>query len=782
MRKKEIRLLAITVAVIIMTSFNKNQFIVNAETNSAVKEKVSNEYSLVWSDDFSGKSLDTKKWNYELHDPGWVNNELQSYTNSSDNVYVSDGNLVIQPIKTKDESSGKATYTSGRVNTKDKVDFKYGKVEVRAKLPKGQGIWPAIWMMPTDESLYGGWPKCGEVDIMELLGNNPSKVYQTLHYGKSSTDVQSQGSKTLSTGDFTTDYHVFSVEWEPGKMSFYVDGELTKTETKWYTGTEDVGIITYPAPFDQDFYVILNIAVGGNWPGNPDDTTDFTKAKMLVDYVKIYQKASYNENVTMPETTLTLRDPDVNGNYINNSDFSDSEALDDTTGWFLMSTSGGDAAASIADKTLTIISKSEGTVDYAIQAMQAGIPLEKGGQYKITFDAKAEADRSVILRVDGPNFNYLKYKEDQTVDLTTSYKTYSYDFTMSEDSDENGRLEFNLGAQKSSNPTATVQIMNVKLVKTGQLDVSKNESKEVKTVLADGNYIYNGTFDQGTNRFGNWEVSTNKVKAAVSVTNSKNVRKLKVIIPASSKKVEDVVVRQTGLALKADTTYVLTFDAKSLKAKAVQATVAGKTYKTNLTTKTKHYKFEFTTASNLKLNSAALKFLLGKEGTVYIDNVRIDKVISAGVELVQNGDFASGETNWTAYVDSGAAATYTFGDNKVNFDIKNAGNQNWHVQLKQSGLTFEKGKTYQVKATLKSSVDRNVELALMGNASKNYAYYGGDKMALTADKEYNYVGTFTMSSDSDPVSDLVFSFGKVGDGETPAGSVELASVSVVEVN
>lgn len=779
MRRKLSKLLAMTLAAAVMTTLCGNWNTTPVQAKTAVQADAEG-YSLLWSDDFSGKTLDTGKWNYELHEPGWVNNELQRYTDSSKNVYVKDGNLVIQPIKTVDKS-GAVSYTSGRVTTQKKADFKYGKVEVRAKLPKGQGIWPAIWMMPTDDSLYGGWPKCGEIDIMELLGNNPSKVYQTLHYGKNSTDIQSQGTKTLASGDFSSDYHIFSVEWEPSTISFYVDGELTKTINRWYTGTDGVGIITYPAPFDQDFYVILNVAVGGNWPGNPDASTDFAKAKMLVDYVKVYQKDSYDENVTMPENAVTLRDPDAEGNYINNGDFSEKEALNDTTNWFLQTMNGGEATAAIADQTLTVTSQKEGTVEYSIQAMQAGIPLAKGGNYRITFDAKAAADRSVILRLDGPNYNYTKYMEDKTVNLTTAYQTYSYDFTMSADTDENGRLEFNLGTQNSKNPTAAVQIKNVKLVKTGQADVSKDAANEVKSVLSDGNYVYNGTFDQGNARFGYWEVSSNKGKASVSVTNSNYVRMLKVKTPSSSKNIGDVVVSQSGLALKADNSYILTFNAKASKAKTIQATVAGATLKASLTTKTKKFKLEFSTAADLKNNSAALKFLLGTEGTVYIDNVRIEKVQKDGSEMILNGDFAGGMTGWAPFVDAGASATYVAANNEIRYDIKNAGSQNWHVQLKQSGLNLEKGKTYQVKVTLKSSTSRNVELALMGNASKNYAYYGGTVVSLTAGKEFNYVGTFTMNNDTDSNGDLVFSLGKVGDGATPAGIVELTDVSVVIV-
>lgn len=777
MRKEKMRLLALAAAILVTVIVPAKCFVPEAQAKTTEKASASKEYSLVWSDDFSGNSLDTDKWNYELHEPGWVNNELQRYTDSIDNIYVKDGNLVIQPIKKEDAATGKTSYTSGRINTRGKGDFKYGKIEIRAKLPKGQGIWPAIWMMPTREELYGGWPKCGEIDIMELLGNEPSKVYQTLHYSKTGIDVQSQGSKTLSSGDFSDDYHVFSLEWLPDKISFYVDGKLTKTETRWYTSTDGAGIITYPAPFDQEFNIILNVAVGGNWPGNPDASTDFSKAKLLVDYVKVYQKASYDENVILPETAVTLREPDSTGNYVTNSDFSAAETMEDNDGWFLKTQSGGAAAASIADNTMTISLKSEGTVDYAVQVMQAGIPLSEGGRYRITFEAKAEADRTMVLRLDGPDLNYTKYMEDQTVNLTTDYRSYTYDFNMEADTDENGRLEFNLGAQQSGNPTAAVQIKNVRLVKTGQQDVSK----QVKTTLPDGNYIYNGTFDQGINRLEHWKISTNKSKALVTVTNTDYVRKLKVKVPSTSKKQGDVVVQQSGLALKAGETYVLTFDSRATAEKTIQASVAGKTYTAKLTTKTKHYQFKFTTASNLKDNSAVLKFLLGQKGTVYIDNVRIDRVMQPGAEMVQNGSFAEGMKGWSPYVDGSAAAAYTAENGRIKFDITNPGTQNWHVQLKQSGLSYMKGKTYQVRATFKSSAARNVELALMGNASKDYAYYGGDSIVLSADKEYNYVSTFIMNGESDTAGDLVFSFGKVGDAETPAGTIELTGVSATEI-
>ncbi|MFQ7156910.1 MAG: family 16 glycosylhydrolase [Merdimonas faecis] len=247
-------------------------------------------YELKWEDQFEGSSLNRDDWNVELHDPGWVNNELQAYVDSEENIYIKDGKLVLKPVE-KEEEGGGVSYTSGRVNTQNKHDFKYGLFEARVKVPEGQGFLPAFWMMPTNENLYGQWPRCGEIDIMEVLGHKTDTCYGTIHYGNPHSE--SQGSHTLTEGSFSEEYHVFDVEWEPGRISWYVDRRLIHTENDWYSATEGQGKITYPAPFDQPFYIILNLAVGGNWPGNPDSDTDIENAAYYIDYVKVYQKNSY---------------------------------------------------------------------------------------------------------------------------------------------------------------------------------------------------------------------------------------------------------------------------------------------------------------------------------------------------------------------------------------------------------------------------------------------------------------------------------------------------------
>ena len=242
-------------------------------------------YTKVWEDNFDGNSLNMKDWNVETHEPGWVNAELQEYTESG-NIKVSDGKLTIIPKRTKNED-GTYSYTSGRINTQNKHDFKYGIMEARMKFPKGQGYLPAFWMMPTNENLYGQWPKCGEIDIAEVMGQDTKKIYGTIHYGE--PHAQSQGTEVLKKGNFADDWHTCAVEWEPGSIKWYLDGVLYHEENQWFTKTPGQGEVTYPAPFDQNFYIIFNLAIGGSWVGNPDKTTDYN-SNFQVDYVKVYQK------------------------------------------------------------------------------------------------------------------------------------------------------------------------------------------------------------------------------------------------------------------------------------------------------------------------------------------------------------------------------------------------------------------------------------------------------------------------------------------------------------
>ncbi len=412
-------------------------------------------YNLLWSDEFDGDTLNEENWNRELREPGWTNNELQEYTDSDDNIFVRDGKLVLKAIKT--EKDGKEYYTSGKVNSQNKRDFMYGKVVVSAKVPEGQGLWPAIWMMPQDEQFYGQWPKCGEIDIMEVLGNQVDTAYGTLHYGE--PHAEQQGTVVLTDGStFASEFHEYSVEWEPGEFRYYIDGEHYLTINDWFTAVNGEDEKPYPAPFNQPFFVQMNLAVGGNWPGNPDETTDFDNAEFEIDYVRVYQKDAYDTNVKKPEKNF--REPTADGNLIYNGDFKDVEPLDDETNWFFLLFQNGQGAAEIKDETLIITSEAEGDVDYSVQLVQPELPMIKGKKYRLTFDARADEERDIVVCVSAPTAGWIRYLPDTTQTISTEWETYTFDFEMKDKDDNNGRLEYNLGHRGS---TATFYLKNVRI-------------------------------------------------------------------------------------------------------------------------------------------------------------------------------------------------------------------------------------------------------------------------------------------------------------------------------
>jgi beta-glucanase (GH16 family) len=236
-------------------------------------------YQRLWSDEFTGATLDSTIWTRETGGGGWGNNELQFYTNRTDNAFLTNGNLVIEA---KQEVFGNRNYTSARLITKGKREFTFGRVDIRAKLPKGKGIWPALWMLGKKIDQVG-WPNCGEIDIMEIIGSAPNKVHGTVHYGPqgSSTSTQKTGTYTLPSGDFSQKFHVFSLIWTADNIEI-----LVNDISYFKTDRTQVGAIY---PFNEPFFMLFNVAVGGNWPGSPDATTVFPQ-QMTVDYIRVFKK------------------------------------------------------------------------------------------------------------------------------------------------------------------------------------------------------------------------------------------------------------------------------------------------------------------------------------------------------------------------------------------------------------------------------------------------------------------------------------------------------------
>jgi len=240
------------------------------------------QYTLVWEDEFDGIALDPAKWEAQIGDGcpslcGWGNNELQYYR--AENATVADGLLT---ITAREEAFGGRDYTSARLRTLGLGDWTYGRFEMRARMPIGQGLWPAFWLLHSDTT-YGIWPASGEIDIMEYLGQEPTEVFGTIHYGGPDPVFASTGTQ-LAGGTFHDDFHTFAVEWDPTEIRWYVDGEQYACNSHWWSAGGP-----YPAPFDHDFHLILNLAVGGNLPGAPDGTTEFPQ-ELVVDWVRVYQK------------------------------------------------------------------------------------------------------------------------------------------------------------------------------------------------------------------------------------------------------------------------------------------------------------------------------------------------------------------------------------------------------------------------------------------------------------------------------------------------------------
>jgi beta-glucanase (GH16 family) len=255
--------------------------------------------NLVWSDEFNGTSLDTNKWTYDIGNgpwnprrgtrgSGWGNRELEYYTSSTQNVYVANGFL---HIRARREALEGFDYTSGRIKTKGLFSKKYGRLEIRARLPVGIGFWPAIWMLP-EKSPYGRWPSSGEIDIMENNGSKPNQEGGTIHYGGTNGRHAYAGrTYHFPPGQSVADFHIYGLQWASNSIQWSVDGNLYETQTNWWSDiANSTFTYPYPAPFDSPFYLLINLAIGGNYLHNPSTNSinPSLPGELVVDYVRVY--------------------------------------------------------------------------------------------------------------------------------------------------------------------------------------------------------------------------------------------------------------------------------------------------------------------------------------------------------------------------------------------------------------------------------------------------------------------------------------------------------------
>ncbi len=402
-------------------------------------------YEVVWEENFDSPSINENIWSFEIGNghangiPGWGNGELEYY--KKENAYIENGVLVIEAKEEQvSDQWGTYKYTSARMKTQGKFNVKFGRVEFRAKLPKGKGIWPALWMLGEDITTVG-WPTCGEIDVMELLGHEPNKVYGTVH-GPGYSGASGKGSNyTLPSGDFSQDFHIFAVEWDPIGISWYVDDQ------KFFTITRPEIELFGNWVFDHPFFIIMNVAVGGYWPGYPDETTIFPQ-KMYVDYIKVYK------GVTMGEIN--------NGNFEYPFTNDQQNWPDD---WFLWYGSpygmGGTASANIdtTNKMAIIDVQDTGWESWHVQFNQ-WVGLTAGKTYRLTFQAKADSPRDLNVKFLHPT-TYTLYA-NQSFNLNNNWQIFTLEFTFNNTQDPRANLSFELG--KTANPaTGKVYLKEVKL-------------------------------------------------------------------------------------------------------------------------------------------------------------------------------------------------------------------------------------------------------------------------------------------------------------------------------
>ncbi len=437
-------------------------------------------YQLSWADEFNGTALDLGNWAPQVGVGSTVsgNAELQYYTARPQNIQVSNGSLKIIALA---ENYGGNAYTSARMQTKGIADWLYGRMEARIKLPVAQGMWPAFWMLPT-ASYYGSWPRNGEIDIMELVGLEPSKAYGTIHTHDNDAVKTFSSVYTLPTGTFADDFHVFAMEWSPNEIKFFVDNILYSTKT-------NTTVSPYPWVFDKPFFLLLNLAIGGPWALAPDATTTFPQT-MEVDYVRVYQKledigitgkilvepnttgvtysvpsitnATYQWTVSgggnsivlgqnthqitvnfgntsgtvsvlvndgcLPSATLSSN-VNVSNNLWLNPNFENDYVAWDTRPKFnpivnfnISTTNVGEGAKSACVQVNTV-----GAQPWDIQLSHTNIDLVAGTNYTLRFKAKADANRTVpIAFIRTSDFGGVVYN---SVNLTPTWQDFSINFT-----------------------------------------------------------------------------------------------------------------------------------------------------------------------------------------------------------------------------------------------------------------------------------------------------------------------------------------------------------------
>ncbi len=516
--------------------------------------KAADNYELVWSDEFNGNYLDTNTWNYEIGTGswGWGNNEQQYYTDR--NIKVSNGTM---KITAKREDYGGMKYTSSRITTKNKKNFKYGKIEARIKMPKFKGVWPAFWMLGANQDSVG-WPKCGEIDIVEAI-NDENLVYGTLHWFNDPGNNNADSGSSVAVAD-RTEYHVYGVEWTADKLRWYVDGKVYRTM--------DVSNDSF-SEVRKEYFVIFNMAIGGQWPGYNIDETAFP-ATMEVDWVRAYKKVE--------ETTTKYTGPMITVTE---------DAVETCSGkwgsYFGSGWAGASGTSKSTDKAVTGATMnitSIGNSQWGVQQYLKGLHYYPGRTYNYSFTMTSDVDKRVFVKVAGDGDEQI-FGEYIDLKARVPYN-FSRQVTLAKDMEGVLDLYFGMGKcdgdAAATNSAANITLSNVSFKTTTQIpdpNYNNGESTTNKTTLPseEKTTTNNGvtTTNNGLTTTGNGVTTTSKVvvsrpgKVSVKkVVRSKNNRNIKINI----KKVKGV----TGYQIKYSTNKKLK-KAKTVTTKSVKKTL-----------------------------------------------------------------------------------------------------------------------------------------------------------------------------------------------------------------
>lgn len=739
-------------------------------------------WTLVWNDEFDDNVIDPAKWTYDLGDgtvvgnPGWGNNELEYYTNDPKNVKEQDGKLVITARK---EAMGGKPYTSTRIKTNGLYSKMYGKFEIRAKAPAGKGLWPAIWMLP-ENYVYGNWAASGELDIMEGWGSRPNVVAGTIHYGSQWPDnVYSGKEYVLPGGSTIEEFHTYSIEWEPGEIRWYVDGVLYSTKNDWYSKSNgQPAVNAYPAPFNQKFHLLMNLAVGGNFDGNPTEETVFPSS-MEIDYVRIYELTGREYRQPVPVEIekepypAGAKQPLEDGNFIYNSGFTEQVTGDpglgipNTAHWVMYKDEGADAALSLepvgGKNFLKVDIRKPGGNTYSIQP-QAIVSLAKGRFYKLSFDARTDTARELTARLTGgAPLGFPAYSPAFKAALTGEVQHFETMFQMKENSDNAARIEFNLGTNASP-----VWLGNARLE---EIDSIPFDHDSAKTPLGNGNHLYNGSFDLGEpDRMSYWHIDAAGGAEVHPAVDTEGRLKLDIAGADSG----GVTLLQKGIFLVQGQDYKLTFEADSSSARMATATLRGHDgtvfASEPIELKAGHQVAEavfknFPGASD-RLGQFVLS-LSGGTGTVLLDQFLLTRTSfyydpDLTYYPLLNGDFSFGFNNWERLLtEDGGQSSAAVADGAAKFSITNTGNQPYSVMLFQNNLKAAAGADYVVEFDASASVARQISVK-----AENASYTPSmDKTVELTPEMQHY--RFEFRQGANDMLSLKFLLGKVGGVSVP---------------